>query len=762
MKLSRVLSAATLAGLCLLPTWGAAQSPTLRPNSPAQAAQQPPQTPVFRPAAPAEAANLGGTPAQVFGRLAADPWIPRAVTFRELGFTEPVVLGYPDSVREIYLPVPAGVDLSSAQLQLDASYVRADGGRTTLVYAIDGAPVTAQGYTADRGDASAVIPIDGKPRPSGFVRLNIDWRTAMARENTCEDARAAGNILRIEPTSRFVFRYNGAAVRDLATAWSALPAQPTILIASNRLTQETYDSAWRVGVALERAGKRPRIRTLPAAGDAVDMQGVTIPPGLRSLPGYAGLTEGAEHKIASPAEAGALMAMGPGGPIQADIVIADANTAAAMGQPFDALAGQVPPDAAGSFTQWRQRALDAFAKPAAPNEIRLASVMGRQTIVVASNAGAQAAGLFTQIWQQAAAGTQLVVNAADEPKNDASAVSLKYLGARPASFDVLAHADWNASFDIGSVAADGKGPGTLVIDVAASPSAARTPPVVSVFMNEVLLGAKEMEAHGRRERIVAPVPRYALQTRNTIRVSFVRQLASDRCRETPEPYPVSVLASSHMLLDRIEPAGDFTGLMSRFANGGTLYVPAGHLNDATATLPRVIRLAASTGLSPVKARFVPVPDGQQPKVEGAYLAVDVVPQGVGEGVKPEQDRLFLAGTKDRPLLDVRGLNRVGMLEVHGKGDNLGAVYRTLGGEPPSMEKPIMLSAGNLAIMGNSGLRTEVNTRDPSGQAAMQETRPGLFERTYWWMLPILAVALFVALLVFASRMRRRKNEAGDR
>jgi len=262
--------------------------------------------------------------------------------------------------------------------------------------------------------------------------------------------------------------------------------------------------------------------------------------------------------------------------------------------------------------------------------------------------------------------------------------------------------------------ADGKGPGTLVIDVAAAPSAARTPPVVSVFMNDVLLGAKEMEANGKRERIVAPVPRYALQTRNVIRVSFVRQLASDRCRETPEPYPVSVLPSSHMLLDKIDPSSDFTGLMSKFADGGTLLVPQSHLNDAAGTLPRVISLAAATGLSPSKAKFQTVADGSHPKVSGPYLAVDVIPDGYAEGVKPEQDRLFLAGTKDHPLLDVRGLNRVGVLEVSGKGNDIGAVYRTMGQQPPAMNKPIQLSGGNLAIMGNNGLRTEVNTHDPSG------------------------------------------------
>ncbi len=758
MRIHRILSAAALATLCLLPAVGPAQQPTLRPTQTPPPAT-PPATPVFRPQAPvAEPANLGATPTEVFGRMAADVWVPRTISFKDLGFDTPIVLGYPDTIREIYLPVPAGVDLSNASLQLDASYVRADGGRTTLVYAVDGAPVTAQGYAADRGDASAVIPIDGRPRPSGFIRLNIDWRTAVARENTCEDARTPGNILRIEPTSKFVFRYNGAAVRDLATAWSALPPNPTILIASNKLSPEMYDAAWRVGVALERAGKRPQVRVLPGAGDTVNLQGLQVPPGLKSHPAFAGLGDSPQHKIRDASEAGALMALGTASPLQADIVIADRNGAATPG--LDALQGQMQGDA--GFQQWRAQAMSAFGKPIGANEIRLANVMGRPAIVVASNAGAQAAGLFTQIWQQAAAGTSLTVAAAQEPRNDNTAVSLKYLGAKPASFDVLAHADWNATFDIGSVAADGKGPGTLVIDVAASPSAARTPPVVSVFMNEVLLGAKEMEANGKRERVVAPVPRYALQTRNVIRVSFVRQLASDRCRETPEPYPVSVLASSHMLLDKIEPGADFTGLMSKFANGGTLYVPASHLNDAQATLPRVIRLAAATGLSPVKAKFVPVADGQQPKVEGAYLAVDVTPQGVGDGPR-EKDRLLLAGaTKDQPMLDVRGLNRVGTLEIAGKGDSLGAVYRSLGDQAPLIDKPIQLSSGNLAIMGNAGLRTEVNTIDPSGQGVMRDAEPGLRERSYWWLIPIAVVALFVALLVFASRVRRRKAMSGDR
>ena len=693
--------------------------------------------------------------------MSADNWIPRSVSFADLGFTGPVVLGYPDTLREIYLPVPTGVPLANAALQMNANYVRADGGRTTMILSVDGYPISAQAFTAERGDASFALAIDGAPRPSGFVRFNIDWRTAVGRENTCADARTPGNLLRIEPTTRFTYRYDGSAVRDLSTAWSSLPSTPTILVAASKLSAEAYDSAWRVGVALERAGKRPRIRALPAVGDVVDMRGITIPAALRGIPAFASLGDGEQHKIKDTAEIGALMALGAAGPLQADIVIADQSFAGAMGGNFDALRSQIQsasPDAVAPYGEWRTRYLDPWGKPLASKEVRLSNVFGRPTIVVAPDAGAKAAGLFTQIWQQVAVSSSVVIQAAEEPRSDMTAVSLKYLGAKPGSFDVLAHADWNATFDIGSVAADGRGPGTLVIDVAAAPSAARTPPVASVFLNEVLLGAREMEATGRRERIVAPIPRYALAARNVIRVSFTRQLASDRCRETPEPYPVSVLASSHMLLEKIDAGSDFAGLMSRFAAGGTVLVPASYLNDSQNTLPRVVRLAATTGVSPVNAKFSPVADGSQPKIDGPFLSIDLPLQEARKSdVKVEGGRLYLPGSGDKPLVDVSGLNQVGLLEVTKVGNDTGASYRTLGTEAPAMDKPMQLSDGNVAIIGPTGLRSEVNTVDPTGQGRLREARPSFFERTYWWLLPILVIAFFIALLVYASRVRRRKN-----
>ncbi|MDP3761926.1 MAG: cellulose synthase [Ramlibacter sp.] len=668
------------------------------------------------------------------------------LTFADLGFAGPLVLGAQETSREIALPVPPGVPLTNATLQVDASFVRADGGRTTLVLSLDGFPVSARAVTAERGDGSLTVAVDGTPRPSGLVRFSIDWRTAINRENTCSDGRTPGNLLRIEPTTRFTYRYDGSAVQDLSSAWNALPASPVIMIAGNKLSADAYDSAWRMGVALERAGKRPRVKAMPGVGDVVDLKDIVIPQALRAIPAFAALAEGGKRRIKDLAEVGALMALGQGGPLQADIVVADRATGSVVVQALDELRAQLPAEALNAFTEWRARALDGWGRQLAAGQVRVANVFGRPAIVVAPDAGGHAAGLFTQNWQQVAMSPSLLVQAADDPKADLAAVSLKYLGARPATLEVLARADWTAGFDIGAVSSDGRGPGTLVIDVAAAPGAARTPPVVSVFMNEVLLSAREMEAHGKRERIVAPIPSHVVGTRNTIRVSFVRQQASDRCREMPESYPVSVLASSHLLLDKVEPSMYFSGLVSRFAHGVNLLVPVSYLYDSANSLPRVISLASSTGVSPSRARFIPVQEVGPPKLKGPFLAIDVPLGDADSEVKIEGGRLLLAQGSERPLLDISGLNRAGLLEVTKVGRDIGAVYRTLGREAPQFDRAMQLAAGNVAVIGMGGLRAELNTIDPSGEGMVREARPSLTDAPASWFMPVLMVLALIGAL----------------
>jgi len=717
-------------------------------------------------ALPPSAAASAASASEVFRRMSAESWISRVVTLADLGLGGPIVLGYPDTTREIALPVPPNVPLANATLQVDASFVRADGGRTTLILSLDGLPASARPVTAERGDGSLTLAVDGAARPSGTVRFGVDWRTAIARENTCSDTRTPGNLLRIEPTTRFSYRYDSSAVRDLPTAWGSLPLSPLVLVAGNKLSTDAYDSAWRVGVALERAGKSPRIRALPGVGDTVDLQGVVVPTALRRVPAFAALADGGKHKLKDLAEVGALMALGPSGPMQVDVVIGDRATASVLGQALDELREQLPRESQQAFNDWREKALDGWARQLAGGQVRMTNVFGRPAIVVAPDAGAQAAGLFTQSWQMAMGSSpSLAINTADDPKSDLAAVSLKYLGAKPATLDVVSRADWNAAFDMAAVAGEGRGPTALVIDVAAAPGAARSPAVASVFLNDVLLGARELEASGRRERILAPIPAHALSTHNNIRVSFVRQQASDRCRETPEAYPVSVLASSHMLLDKLEHGADFSGLISRFADGTNLLVPIAYLYDAQGTLPRVISLAASTGVSPSRAKFYAVTDVGPPKTKGPFLAIDVPMKDADESaVKLQGGRLYLSGGSERPLMDVGGLGRAGLLEVTKAGSDNGAIYRTIGRDGPLMSASVHLSQGNIAVIGASGLRAEINTVDPSGQALVHDGRhSGARGGRPWWLLSPFVIAAMAALLAWGyRRVQRRRAERAAR
>lgn len=705
--------------------------------------------------------NPAGSAAEVFRRLNADRWVSREVTLADLGFTGPLILGAPDTARELYLPVPANIPLTDGEIRLNGSYMRADGGRTSMVISLDGYPVSSRPFALDKGDAAIVLGVDGKPRPSGFVRMGLNWNTALGAEWLCADGRTPGNVLRIEPDSRFTYRYDGSAIRDLTTAWGALPSAPVILVSSTNIGSPAYDSAWRMGVALERAGKRSTVRALPAVGATVNLDGVAVPQALRGVPAFAALSQGGQHKLKDAAEVGAMLALGASGPLRADIIIADKAMTAGITAAFNALSGQLQssaPDAVTPFAEWRTAALDPAARPATTGEVSLAYVFGRPAIVVQEGAGAQAAGLFSSYWNSVAVASNMGVRVATAPAGDASSVSLKYLGGKPGSIDVLAHADWIASFDIGAVAANGRLPSSLVIDIAAAPSAARTPPVVSVFMNDILLGARELEAKGKAERITAPVPAYSLLARNTLRVSFVRQMASDRCRETPEAYPVSVLPSSHMLLEKATPSQDFTGMVSRFASGAHVMVPAAYLADAAASLPRVIRLAASTGVSPVNARFTAVNGDDIPAPGGAFLAMELPLKGVDTKVKIESGRMVLAADDDQPILDVSGLNNVGIVEVVKIGGDTGVSYRNAGSGAPAMDKPLLLGPGDLALLGTGGLLREINSDDPTGRKAVGvKSGSWLLGQGYWWMVPVLAIIFMIALLVFASRARRRKT-----
>ena len=155
---------------------------------------------------------------QAINRLNTDTRQERQIRLSDLGIDAPIILGSTDARRELYLPVPAGVSLTDATLQFDASYLNGEGGRNTMLLSLDGYPVRAEGLNEAQGNASVTLGVDKAARDTGSVRLGVAWSSIVDRV-LCEDERVIGNVLRIDPTTRLTYSYDASQLQDVGAAW---------------------------------------------------------------------------------------------------------------------------------------------------------------------------------------------------------------------------------------------------------------------------------------------------------------------------------------------------------------------------------------------------------------------------------------------------------------------------------------------------------------------------------------------------------------
>ncbi|MDF3833744.1 hypothetical protein P3W85_12405 [Cupriavidus basilensis] len=706
-------------------------------------------------------AAIAGAPGDAIRGLEANTWLTRTVTLAELGFTAPVVMNHSDSRHEFYLPVPRNVPLADASIAFDSHYIKTEEGRTSLLLSVDGRPAFARRFENGEGEAARALAVERRARESGFVRLGVNWSSNTA-QRLCEIDRPLGNALTIQPSTRLSYRYDGAVLPTLEDAWVSLPANTTILFAANRLDRAAFDAAWRIGVALENGGKRATMRAFPAPGDIIDTRELSVPAGLRQVPAFAVLDASAQHRIGSEAELGALLVLGAPA-VAADLAVVDTALQARLKTALDALAAQLQgdADAARAFAAWRASRAPLAGASLSARQIQLTMLGGRPVIAVAPDAGTQAAGILNGLWRRTLDSRKVEVRAAMQPDHgEHSATPLSSLGNADSSFDVIAHGDWTANFPLSAAAIDGRAPSELVVDVAAAPGASGSPPVVSVFWNDVLLAARQIEANGHRNRLVAQVPGYALNVRNVLRVSFQRQPVSVDCNETPQGYPVSVLPSSHLRSGATRPDGSFASLLPLMAGRPQLIVPEGYLLDAGARLAQVVRLAAASGLSPYGAELVLIGKDQAARPTRPFLAMDVRLQGIEPKVRvPAQGHLQING-REMQWLDVAGVAGLGAAEVIGGSGHDGILWQAMGAPAGSPGQPFVFNRGNVMVVGADGPRAWLDSAQPDSNPA---EKPGLLERLRRMAASHLLILGFgsclAALLLFAylaSRARRAK------
>lgn len=705
-----------------------------------------------------DAVRAGGI-ADAFDHLSGHRTIARSVALSDLGVREPLVLSAPDARHELYLPVPAGVPIDDATLQIDGNFMHADGGRETMLVSLDGAPVSARSFTQPQGDAQASIGVDGAPRANGFVRVGLQW-SSVIDDRLCTDQTAIGNVLRIAPSSRLSYRFDPSAIVDVRTAWSALPVAPVVAIAGQRVGETAFDTAWRVQALMERDGRQPVTRAWPAVGQTVEIDAADVPPALRVIPAFAALAASGSVKLADSAMVGAVLALGSRRAFAPDVIVADDALRRQTNDALDALRAQIvsiAPADASAFDAWRARAFEPIVKRLAPGEIRLAHPPGQAAIIVGDPLAAQALG---RAWRPIGVADRYVVHRLDDTlAHDADRIALSALGGEPGTLDVLGRAMWDASFDLSAVASGGMLPDEVVLDLAAAPTPQHDGDIASVYFNGVLIGSKLLRDDGKPDTIAAHVPRYALAPTNTLRVVFQRR-PDGGCEARSQGYPVAVLPTSHLKLARAAAVDDFIGMQARFATGATLMVPADYLGDATQTLARLARLTNLAGLAPAHATLSVVAGNAVAAPSGPFLAVDVALQQAHALAQLSADRLTLVDGAQRVYADVSGLTNLAVIDIAQANGATGIAYRTLGPAAPTIPATLRLVRGDVALVSSNGVARLFDSRHP-GEVVTDRTPDDAFSRRLPWLIAAGIVALLAALVVIAGIERRRHRAKDD-
>jgi hypothetical protein len=702
-------------------------------------------------------------PAAAFNHYLKNSVISRSVALSDIGVRSAIVLGGAQVQREIYWPVPANVPLHEARIELNAGYQRTDQGLTTLLLTLDNTPVMARGVRLDKGDANLTLAVPATAQTTGFVKLGIDWTTAMsasAEDSRCPNFMSRGNLLRIDPSSRITYQFDASEISDLSTAWAALSQEPVILVSGSQLGLDAFQAAWRIGLALERAGKNPKVMVLPMVGHEVDLTRIVVPEVLKKITSFAALSQGKRYVLKTTAEAGAWFVLSQQKELHADLIVADSAFVKTLSIHLDALQRQVEldaPQSVASFAKWREMRLETLIAPTSTAEVRLVQSPGGFSILVSPGADKPLSELFGGPWRDVDAGKTLTITVASKPEHDDEVVSLRALRGGVVDIGIPSSGDWFSSFDLDSTLLKGRMPGELVIDLAVAPSLRGASPVASVLFNDVLLASKRLSADGKPERLTATIPIYSLGMRNVVRVAVTRLSDNADCQSLQSALPASVLPGSHVVLGDETPLSAFPGVASRLSQGAEILIPLSYLVDAQHSLSRLIRVSAAAGLSPGTSKVLTFAQGKTPAPQAAFLAMDTGLAGSVPKSLVDKGSLVMKDEKDRKLLDIAGLSSIGVASVERLNGYTGIFYTSLADNQERYDKPFRFTTGNFAIVRRDGQLTQFDSRGNLDRIMLDEVLDSVFKRYFWWSLAGAVIIGFVGLLYAANRYRRRKN-----
>lgn len=700
----RVLAAAALVGAALAPA--VAQPPKAeRPlrsasiASPARVTAEP-----AKPKPERQRAASVATPASP----PAEPAKPRSglvthIALADIGFIAGLRFSNLGGRRDIFLPLPQGADLSIGELMLSLDDVSAHEARRSLEILVNdrsAAAIALDGKTMGR---QVRVPLSRVKGRMGFLKLTFVYSGA-ATQDRCIDVRYIGDSLTVRPESALEIEVGSRAL-DVATTAALLPRNVAVVLSSRKLGASDLAGALTIG------------RALTASGHIVGFHhGFELLPELAKRDDPRLWTRG-------------LILIGEPGEVAPYIEAMPAQ-----------VAGPLP--ALGTLAAVRTNGVPA--------------------ILVSDSDVVRAGRLLASSLLPALRGVPVAtVGDFSKPKTAATRVSFDELSLAPAIAEVFGRADIVFTIATRSLPA-GTRASRLALDMMVAPDGAGEKAVVSVFVDDRLLGSA-VAAIGEPTRFDLPLADGTVGTVLNVRVVVQRRSAQGDCRFEPQGYPAQVLGTSAVVLaDAGEKPHDFADLAPWWANGIEVWLPSPAAQRPAPMLGLVAEALAalSPETAPITVKFTTSDETPTPAMP--FVAVSKTPpNGSSPRVRFDRGRVVVTDRKDHTLLDLGGFSGGAVVQIVSAGGQPGLWLKPLAddGALPAPEI-LRLDRGDIAFVDQSGVALAMSSeRDTVVKVAYpdQVSWFSIAERFHPWIIGALWLLVTVAFLFGLQRMLRLRN-----
>jgi hypothetical protein len=631
------------------------------------------------------------------------------VPLADVGFPNGFRLSNLGGRREVYIPVPQGIELSLADLVLSYDDVSAHDARRSLEIMVNDRSVSALALDGKSAARTARIPFANAVVREGFLKITFLYSGA-ATQDRCIDVRYVGDSITVRPESIVEFEIGITGIANITPTAALMPKDVAILLSNVTPTPADIAAALSLSRSLSATGRHVTfyhgVNTMPALVDPENRR--------RWVRGL--VVVGAYNRIA------------------------------------DRLDRAVP------TTAGMKGSIDT-------NQGISAARIGGTPVLLLTDPSSPRAGRLLENPSLAALRDTASASVGPTSTSNGSTIRVSFdeLGLVPAQAEVFGRADLAVAIATRSLPI-GTRPSRLNLDVMVAPDGAGEKAVVSAFVNERFL-ASSVAAIGEPTRLDFALPDGLVGSVANIRTVVQRRSAQADCRFEPQGYPAEILGSSSIILSAADPtAKDFSDLATLWAKRVEILLPYEISADPLKTITAVANVlnALSKETAPIEVRYLEVGAAAAPGAP--FIAVsNIAPVGTDQRVHFDRGRVTITDRAGNSLLDIGGLTSGAVAQIVTSNTYSGLWIRSLSLDGSLPAAPaVNLNRGDVALLDKTGVALALSTeRDTLLQVSYVDQRSFLTNLDQFrpWILGGIWVMVTLTVLVVLQRIYRRRHAA---